>query len=224
LIDTLENVMSHDKRLQKAVLDALSWAPTVAAEHIGVTVDAGVVTLSGHVDSFAEKHAAEAVVAEVKGVKAIAEEIEVRLPFETERDDGEIAAAAIDRLFWDVSVPRKAVKVLVDKGWISLSGEVDWFFQKEAAEQDVRRLFGVTGVSNQIAIKPRANASNIGDAIQGAMDRSWLPDSASITVSVDDGRVRLSGEVHSSHDKKLAGVTAWSAPGVTYVTNDLVVN
>jgi len=215
--------MSHDSKLQKAVLEALSYEPSVNAAHLGVAADHGVVTLTGHVGSFAEKHAAQTTAAAVKGVKAVAEEIEVRLPFETERDDGEIAAAAVDRLSWDVSVPRNAVKVLVEKGWVSLSGEVDWFFQKNAAEQDVSRLFGVTGVSNQITIKPAVNVVNISDDIMHAMHRSWFFDPATITVSAEHGKVRLSGEVHSPYDRRLAATTAWAAAGVTDVENDILV-
>ena len=213
--------MSHDSKLQKAVLEALSYEPSVNAAHLGVAADHGVVTLTGHVGSFAEKHAAQTTAAAVKGVKAVAEEIEVCLPFETERDDGEIAAAAVDRLAWDVSVPRNAVKVLVDKGWVSLSGEVDWFFQKNAAEQDVSRLFGVTGVSNQITIKPKVNAFNISDDITHALHRSWFFDPRTVTVSAQGGNVRLTGSVHSPHDRQVAAMTAWAAPGVTGVQNDI---
>jgi osmotically-inducible protein OsmY len=130
--------MLNDSQLQQAVLAELKWEPSIAAAHIGVTAKAGVVALTGHVESFMEKHAAETAAGRVKGVKAVAEEIEVRLPFDTKRGDEEIAAAAIERFSWDVSVPPDAVKVKVEKGWITLTGVVDWHYQKEAAEQDVR--------------------------------------------------------------------------------------
>jgi osmotically-inducible protein OsmY len=181
------------------------------------------VTLTGHVDSYAEKQAAEAAARRVKGVKAVAEEIEVRLPFETKRGDDDIAAAAIDRLAWDVSVPRDAVKVKVEDGWITLSGEVDWHYQKEAAEQDVRRLFGVVGVSNHVSIKPRVDALNISDNIMHAMNRSWFFDPKTITVSARGGKVRLTGTVPSLYDRQVAASTAWAGPGVTDVENDLII-
>ena len=157
--------MTDDRRLQQAVLAELSWEPSVTAAHIGVTAKDGVVTLSGHVENFAEKQAAEDAARRVRGVKAVAEEIEVRLAFETSRSDDEIAAAAIDRLAWDVSVPRDAVKVNVEQGWVTLSGEVQWHYQKEAAGQDVQRLWGVTGLSNQISITPVIDTANVSDDI-----------------------------------------------------------
>jgi osmotically-inducible protein OsmY len=151
--------MSEDGRLQKAVLTELGWEPSVTAAHIGVAANAGVVTLTGHVASLAEKHTAEVATRRVKGVKAVAEEIEVRLTIDAERDDEEIAAAAIECLKWDVSVPHDAVKVTVEKGWITLTGQVDWHYQRDAAAQDVRRLFGVVGVSNQISITSKVDVS-----------------------------------------------------------------
>jgi osmotically-inducible protein OsmY len=215
--------MPNDNRLQQAVLDELSWEPSVTAAHIGVAADSGVVTLTGHVESFAQKHAAEAAVRRVKGVKAIAEEIEVRLPYATKRSDEEIAGAATRRFEWDVSIPRDAVKITVDQGWITLTGEVDWHYQKDAAGIDVRALFGVTGVSNQITIKPTVNASNISDDIMHALHRSWFFDPQTISVSAQGGKVRLTGTVHSWHDRQVAAATAWAAPGATAVENDIAV-
>ncbi len=215
--------MSTDSKLQKAVLAALRWEPSVIAGHIGVVANAGVVTLSGHVESYAEKHAAETAAWSVKGVKAVAEEIEVRLPVETERSDEAIAQAAIERLAWDVSVPRGGTQVKVEKGWITLSGQVDWYFQRQAAEQDVHRLYGVVGVSNQITIKPRVDVSNISDDIMHAMNRSWFFDAKSINVTAKGGTVRLTGSVHSPHDRQLAAMTAWSSPSVTNVENDIAI-
>jgi len=154
-------VIYSDTKLQKAVLEELAWEPSVTAAHIGVTANAGIVTLSGHVESFAEKHAAEAAARRVKGVEAVAEEIEVRLAFDAKRSDGQIAAAVINRLDWNVAVPRNAVKVQVESGWITLSGQVDWDFQRTAAAHDVRWLLGVVGVSNQITIKTDANVPQV---------------------------------------------------------------
>jgi len=215
--------MSHDSHLQQAVLKELSWEPSLTAAHLGVAANQGIVTLTGHVESFAEKQAAETAARRVRGVKAVVEEIDVRLPVEIGRSDEEIAAAAVDRLDWDVSVPPGAVQVKVEKGWVTLTGDVDWFYQKDAAEQDVRRLFGVVGLSNQITIKPKIDVSNISDDIMHALHRSWFFDPRTITVSADGGRVRLTGAVPSPHDRQVAAATAWATPGVTDVVNDIVI-
>jgi osmotically-inducible protein OsmY len=215
--------MSHDSHLQQAVLDELNWEPSVTAAHIGVVANAGVITLTGHVESFAQKHAAETAVRRVKGVKAVAEEIEVRLPYETKRSDEEIAGAAIGRFGWDVSIPSDTIKVTVDGGWVTLTGEVDWHYQKDAASMDVRSLFGVTGVSNRITIKPTVNTSNISDDIMHALGRSWFFDPKTISVSAQGGKIRLTGTVKSWHDRQLAATTAWAAPGATAVENDIAV-
>jgi osmotically-inducible protein OsmY len=216
----MELIMSRDDHLQRAVLEELNWEPSVTAAHIGVTANAGVVTLTGHVQSLAEKHASETTALRVKGVKGVVEELEVRLPFEGKRGDDEIAAAALQVLAWDVLVPHDSVMVTVDKGWITLSGRVDQFYQKKAAEQDVRRLVGVLGVSNETTIKP-ANASYINDDILHALHRSWLFDPQTIKVSVEGGNVRLTGTVHSPHEREVAGAIAWAAPGSTSVENAL---
>lgn len=165
--------MSQDSMLQQAVLAELSYEPSITAAHIGVTANNGEVTLSGHVRGFNEKLAAKMAAARVKGVKAVAEEIEVNLDFDMRRSDGEIAKAAIDSLLWDVSVPRDSVKVRVENGWITLTGDVQWHYQKEAAEHDTRRLLGVIGVSNQITIRPEVRPSEIQAKIMTALGRSW---------------------------------------------------
>jgi osmotically-inducible protein OsmY len=216
--------MNNDTALQQAVQAELGWEPSVIAAHIGVAANAGVITLTGHVENYANKYAAEKAARRVKGVKAVAEEIQVRLSSDTTRNDGEIAAAAIERLAWDVSVPRDAVKVKVEKGWVTLTGQVDWHYQHEAAQQDVRRLWGVVGVSNLIDIKPRVNVSNLSDDIMHALHRSWNFDPRTIHVTADAGKVRLTGTAHSPHDRQTAAMTAWSAPGVTAVENDILLN
>jgi osmotically-inducible protein OsmY len=215
--------MSNDNQLQQAVLAELKWEPSITAAHIGVTAKGGVVALTGHVESFMEKHAAETAAGRVKGVKAVAEEIEVRLPFDTKRGDEEIAAAAIERFSWDVSVPPDAVKVKVEKGWITLTGAVDWHYQKEAAEQDVRGLFGVVGVSNQTTINPKVNVSNLSDDITHALHRSVFFDPKEVTASAQGGKVTLTGTVHSWRDRQVAAATAWAAPGATAVENDIAI-
>jgi len=213
--------MSTDSHLRHAVTEELNWEPSVVSAHIGVVAASGVVTLTGHVESYAQKHAAEAAAHRVKGVKAVAEEIEVRLPFETKRTDEDIAAAAIDRMGWDVSIPKDAVEVQVENGWVTLTGQVDWHYQKAAAGQELRHLSGVTGLSDQITVKPRVDVADIGDSITHALHRSWFFDPQTVMVSADGGQVRLTGSVHLPHDRQLAAATAWSAPGVTGVQNDI---
>ena len=216
--------MSHDSQLKQSVLDELKWEPSIDAAHIGVTAREGVVTLMGHVDSYFQKSAAEKAAGRVKGVKAVAEEIEVKLPFSIKRSDEDIAAAAISRLSWDVSVPKDAIKVKVEKGWVTLTGQVDWHYQKQAAELDLRALHGVTGVSNNATIKTRVNTENLSDAIGSALNRSWFYDSDNVSVSADGGKVRLTGTVATWYDREVAESTAWAAPGATAVVNNITVN
>jgi len=215
--------MSDDKNLKQAVLDELNWEPSVNAAHIGVTAKDGVVTLMGHVENFSEKSAAEKAARRVNSVKAVAEEIEVRLPFSAKHGDEEIASAAIERLRWDSSVPSGAVKVKVEKGWVTLTGEVDWHYQKEAAINDIRGLWGVIGVSNDIAIKPRPNASSIRESIMVALDRSWLHP-LTINVTAQGGIVKLTGKVNSWYERDEAGSIAWTAPGAILVENNIAVS
>jgi osmotically-inducible protein OsmY len=215
--------MSDDKHLKQAVLDELKWEPSVNAAQIGVTTKDGIVTLMGSVESYAEKHAAETATLRVKDVKAVAEEIEVKLPFSVKHGDAEIAEAAVNRLAWNVSVPKDVVKVAVSKGWVTLTGDVHWHYQHDAAADAVRTLWGVTGVSNQIAIKPQANAANIKSDIMVALNRSWFSPEK-IDVSAYDGKVTLTGTVEYWDERALAGTTAWAAPGVTSVTNDIRVD
>jgi osmotically-inducible protein OsmY len=221
----LEITMSHDNELKSAVLAELKWEPSVEASHIGVTTKDGVVTLMGHVGSFVEKYAAETAAGRVKGVKAVAEEIEVRLPFSVKHGDEEIATAAVNRLAWNSSIPKDSIKVKVEKGWVTLSGAVEWNYQKTSAVSDIRWLWGVVGVSNDIMIKPRANATNISDDINHALHRSWFHDEPqTVFVSAVGGKVKLTGSVDSWWDRQTAGATAWAAPGATSVENDIRVN
>ena len=216
--------MSNDKKLQEAVLAELNWAPDIASAHVGVTAKDGVVTLTGHVENYSQKRSAEEAAGRVKGVKAIAEELEVRLPFTIKRDDAQIAAAAVDRLDWDVSVPEDKVKVKVEGGWVTLTGEVDWHYQKEAAHDDIRPLNSVIGISNQITIKSRVNTSDISNKIQEALHRNWFFQPKLIDVTANGGKVKLSGSVNNWHDRDVAGSTAWAAAGTTEVENNILVN
>jgi len=214
--------MTKDTLLQQAVLAELSWDPSITAGHIGVTAANGVVTLSGHVGTFAEKRAAEAAAGRVCGVKAIAEKIEVQLPFAMKREDDQIAAAILERFAWDVVVPRDRIKVKVEDGRIGLTGDVDWHFQSDAAEDACRRMSGVVSVSNQLEIKPRVNANNVHDKIKLALHRSWY-EPLKIDVTADGGKVRLSGTVRTWSERRDAESAAWAAPGVTMVDDALVI-
>ncbi len=214
--------MSNDRQLQEAVLAELTWEPSITAAHIGVTADDGVVTLTGTVPHYLEKRAAERAAARVKGVRAVAEELKVELPGPMKRDDTEIARAAVDRLFWETSVPGDAIKVKVEQGWVTLTGEVEWHYQKDSAERMIRGLMGVVGVSNLTTIKPRVNTSNLEHDINVALHRSWFAPKT-ISVSADGGKVKLTGTVHTPSDRWKAGSTAWAASGATEVENDLIV-
>ena len=214
--------MSQDRQLQEAVLAQFMWEPSIDAAHIGVTAKAGVVTLTGHVENYMQKHAAEKAAERVRGVKAVAQELEVRLPLFAKRNDEDIARAAIDRLAWEVSLPHDAIKVAVEKGRVTLTGEVEWQYQRESGERHIRSLFGVTAVSNETRIKARANASNISADIDVALHRGWF-DPERITVTTDGGKVKLTGSVDSPAERWTAGSTAWGSPGATFVENDLII-
>lgn len=213
--------MTDDARLKESVLSELGWEPKLDAAQIGVTAKDGVVTLMGHVAHYGQKQAAEAAARRVKGVAAVAEEIEVRLPFDMQRGDDDIAAAVVHRLSWHVSVPRDAIQVKVEKGWVTLTGQVDWYYQKSAVEEEISSLFGVVGVSNQITIRMRPDSGKISDDIRHALHRSWLFDSKTIDVSATGGHIRLTGTVRSPHERRVAAATAWAAPGATVVENHL---
>jgi len=223
LIAFQEKVMSDDGKLKQAVLDELAWEPSVNAAHIGVAAKDGIVTLMGHVTTFAEKSAAEKAARRVNDVKAVAEEIQVQLPFDVKHGDEEIAAAAVNRMKWSTTIPANSVQVKVEKGWVTLTGAVDWRYQQEAALHDVRELWGVVGVSNGMSVKNKANAKDIKDKILVALNRSWF-DPAAITVSAQDGKVKLTGNVHSWSERDEAGSAAWAAPGTTLVENELLVS
>lgn len=212
--------MFSDTELKQAVLDELAWQPSITAAHIGVSADAGVITLSGHVESFVEKKTAEKAAGRVRGVKVVVEELEVRLPGHFNKGDQEIAAAAIERLAWDSSVPKGVVAITVEQGWVTLEGAVDWHFQKEAAERAVSGLLGVVAVRNQLTIRPRIIASDLSASIKDALCRSTI-DPKRIKITTEGGKVSLSGTASSWSDRHTAGLAAWNAPGATAVENDI---
>jgi osmotically-inducible protein OsmY len=214
--------VNNDHQLKTDVLAELAYEPSISADHIGVTAKDGTVTLSGHVDTYWQKMAAETAAGRVKGVKALAEENEVRLPLHIRHGDDEIASAALNRMAWDVSMPRDAVKVKVEKGHVTLTGSVGQYYQKDAAAWDIRPLMGVTGVTNQITVKPQPDSLTISDDIRHALHRSWMFDE-NIKVSATGGKVHLTGKVDNWHNRELASATAWAAPGTTSVSNDISV-
>jgi len=215
--------MTSDSDLKKAILDELNWEPSVESAHIGVTAKNGVVSLTGNVDAYGQKSAAERAASRVKGVKAVVENIEVKISSDYQRDDEDIAAAAVDRLGWNSSIPEDAVKVKVEGGWVTLSGELTWQFEKTAAESEIRSLMGVIGVSNQILLKPGVSANDVRNDIEKALHRSWYYDPNTIHVAAHGGKVTLTGTVSTWNARQLAGSAAWSAPGATSVDNEIAV-
>ena len=213
-----------DAQIQQDVLAELKWDARVSPNEIGVMVQDGVVTLTGYVDSYTKRWAAEEAVHRVNGVKAVANEIEVRLPSSSERTDTDIAKAASRALEWDALVPLQKLDVTVSKGWVTLKGEVEWQFQKEDAERVVRRLTGVKGVSNLITVKPRVTPSELKSKIEAALVRSAQTDAERITVDVQGSKVILKGKVRSWSERQEAERAAWSAPGVTSVDNQITIS
>ena len=211
--------MKNDLELRRDIIDELEWEPSLDAAEIGVTARDGVVTLTGAAPSYAEKLSAERAVRRVCGVKAIANDIEVRLPGHAARTDTDIAVAAVDALKWKASVPQGRIQVAVSKGWIALEGEVDWQYQSEAALEAVRHLIGVKGVTNLIAVKPRVLTTEVKSRIEAAFLRSAELDAQNVRVETRDGKVTLSGDVHSWSERHEAERTAWAAPGVIHVEN-----
>jgi osmotically-inducible protein OsmY len=214
---------SHtDSQLQQDVLDELDFEPSVSAAHIGVTAKNGVVTLSGHAGSYAEKVAAEEAARRVNGVHAIAQEIEVRYPGDKKTADDEIAARALSIMKWNAVVPYNAVQVKVQDGWVTLLGEVDWQFQRVAAESGIRRLSGVAGVLNEITLKPRPEPLDVKRKIEEALRRSAEVEAKSIQVtSLGDGKVALEGKVHDWQERDAVKRAAWSTAGVSAIEDRL---
>jgi osmotically-inducible protein OsmY len=210
-----------DRTLKQAVEDELGWEPSVNAEHIGVTADDGVVTLTGHVSSYAEKYAAENAAKRVKGVRGIAQEIEVRFPNDKKTSDDQIAKRALDIIAWDSTIPKDKVQVKVQNGLVTLSGEVEWFYQRDDAENAVHKLAGIKGILNDIRIKSKPQASDIKQRIETALKRNADLEADSIKVSVFNGRVKLDGRVKAWYERDLAERTAWSAPGVVSVEDHI---
>jgi len=213
-----------DEAIQTDVLEELKWDAHVQPNEIGVAVKDGIVTLTGWVDSFLKKMAAQEAAHRVPGVKAVANDIEVRLPGFAERTDTDLAAAVLNALRWDAAIPTGKVDVTVSQGWVTLKGEVDYAFQKRDAERAVRRLSGVKGVSNLIVVKPQVFPSDLKQQIERALVRNAETDARNITIEVEGSKVILRGTVRSYAEKQAAEETAWSAPGVTEIENRIVIS
>jgi osmotically-inducible protein OsmY len=216
--------MKTDLQLQRDVLDELKFEPSIREAEIGIAAKGGVVTLTGFVDSYAEKFSAERTAERVGGVKAVADEIKVKLPGAHQRSDTDIAHAAVNALRWDIQVPEDRLKATIEDGWIALEGDVEWQYQKWAAEGAVRNLTGVKGVTNLIAVKPKkASSYEVGQKIKDSMRRHAERDADRITIEAKDGRVTLRGSVSSFAERKDAEHAAWQAQGVTSVDDQIAV-
>jgi osmotically-inducible protein OsmY len=215
--------MKTDNALQLDVIAELKWEPSVNASNVGVEVKDGIVTLAGHVDTYAEKWDAERAAQRVAGVKAIAVEMDVKLAGSDKRTDADIARAATNVLQWTTSVPQDSVKIKVEAGWLTLSGEVEWEYQRQSAADGVRYLMGVTGISDQIVIKPKISSQAVRADIEAALKRRAQKDSRQISVAIDGHEVTLGGSVHSWSEKNLANHSAWGTPGVRNVVDNMTV-
>jgi len=213
--------MKTDSQLQQDISAELTWEPSVNAAQIGIAVKDGVVTLSGHVDSFGEKWHAERAAQAVSGVKALAVEIDVKLPGSSTRDDSDIARTAENVLACMSQLPKDAIHVMVEGGWITLSGEVDWQFQRQSATAAVRYLMGTTGVSDQIVIKPRATAMVVKADIESALRRGARGGTHKISINVSGSDVTLDGTVGSWAERESARHAAWGTPGVRNVVDHI---
>lgn len=213
--------MKTDAQLKMDVEAELEWDPAINAAEVGVSVKDGVVTLSGHLDTFVEKYEVEKVAQRVAGVRAVAVELDVKLVSGSGRSDAEIAQAVRTAFEWHASVPADRIQAKVEKGWVTLTGEVDWEYQRAAAASLVRPLIGVVGVSNVITLKARTTPDNIGKRIRDALTRQAEREAKGIEVKIEGSTAVLRGSVHSWAERIAAQGAAWSAPGITGVNNEL---
>jgi osmotically-inducible protein OsmY len=215
--------MKNDKQVQQDVTAELGWEPSVNAAHIGVEVTDGIVTLTGHVGSYLEKLNAERATQRVAGVRALAVEMKVRLAGTAERTDADIARSAENALQWASYFLPDRIKVMVEGGWITLSGDVEWGYQRQTAINAVHHLTGVTGVSDQIAIKPKVSPTLVKSDIEAALKRRARTDAQNISVEVQGSDVTLTGTVHSWSERDLARDSAWGTPGIHNVVDKMTV-
>lgn len=215
--------MKSNEELQKDVQKAISWEPLLSAAEIGVTAKDGVVTLTGTVDTYAKKIEAETAAKNVAGVTALAEEIKIKFESYGKKDDGDIAKEVVNAYKWNWEVPSDKVKVKVEAGWVTLEGELEWNYQKEAAKKAINSLDGVMGVTNNITIKSETKDAVEKRDIENALERNWSIDEHDIKVKVAGNKVTLNGRVDSFYQKDEAERIAWNAPGVWSVDNELVI-
>ena len=217
--------MRTDKQLHEDVVEALAWEPSIRHDDIAVGAKDGVVTLSGYVDSFAEKIRAERIVEKMSGVKVLADTLKVKLPGTSLRSDTDIAHEIVNAFRWNIQVPHDRVKAKVENGWVTLEGDVEWYYQSAAAERAVHYLTGVRGVTNLLRVKPpKVSTFEVGQKIKNALRRSAEVDADRITVEARDGQVTLRGTVRSFAERRDAEYAAWSAPGVSAVNDQIVVS
>jgi osmotically-inducible protein OsmY len=215
--------MKTDSQLQKDVMAELEWEPRVDHANIGVAVQDGVVTLSGFVSSYTCKLAAEKAAKRVKGVRGLAEEIEVRFPSDAKTADPEIAKRIADMFDWSATIPKNKLSVKVEHGWVTLSGEVAYHFHREAAKDLASRITGVKGVSNLIEVKKTPSSFDVRSRIVDALKRTADIDASTITVVTEGDTVKLGGKVHANYERRIAERAAWAAPGVNRIEDNIMV-
>ena len=215
--------MKADNQLQRDVIDELAWVPSVEHTNIGVAAKGGVVTLSGFVENYAQKMAAERAAAGVLGVQAIAEEIKVRFPGNAKTSDADVAGRIVDVFSWNVSIPHDKITVKVERSWVTLAGTVEWKYQKDAAYNSAGHITGVLGVTDDIVVRNTPSTADVRERILAAFKRSSDADGSSIRVVAESGTVTLGGKVHGSHERVIAERAAWGAPGVYRVEDNIVV-
>lgn len=214
--------MKTDSQLQHDVQEELKWEPQVDHSKIGVTAKEGVVTLTGFVPTYAQKVAAEKAARRVYGVRAVAQDIDVRFASDPKTSDAEIAQRVLDVLRWDITVPNERITVKVEHGWVTLGGQVDWNYQKNAAFKVASKLSGVKGIGNNIEVRAKTSPTDVRERIISAFKRSSAIDASAIDIAVDGGTVKLSGRVSGWNERKIAENAAWAAPGVTKVEDNIV--
>ncbi len=214
--------MKSDKQLKQDVIEELDWEPSIDAVNIGVEVKDGIVTLAGHLNSYVEKWNAERAVQRVAGVKGLAIELDVKLPGSSQRNDADIAHSVRNILEWHSSLPYEKIHLLVENGWVTLSGEVDWIYQKKAAEESIRFIKGVKGIKNLLTSKPTTVPKDIKSKIEAALQRRAAQDAKAITIDVNGNAITLSGTVHSFSERCAILAAVRGAKGVTQVNDHLM--
>lgn len=216
--------MKSDKKIQENVQEELQWEPILNATEIGVAVKDGVVTLSGNVNSYTEKRQAELAAKRVKDVKAVAMDINIDISSTDNNNDTEIGTAIVDAFSWNTLVPDEKIKARVENGWVTLEGEVEWQYQKEAAYNAVDLLRGIKGISNLIVVKPTINKSLIKDNIKKALERNADIEADKVEITTSGHKVILRGKVGSWHERGLVARAAWASPGVVDVLDEIEIS